>query len=343
MRERTPRAVIFGVGGSALSEEERRFFIDANPLGFILFARNCEDAGQVRALVDELKATVGRADTPVLIDQEGGRVQRLKPPRWRAAPPAAVFGALYSRQEQPALEAAFLNARLLAAELAELGILVDCAPVLDVRQPDGHEIIGDRAFAAEAATVALLGRATCAGLLEGGVLPVLKHVPGHGRANRDSHHALPVVDAPLKELQTVDFAPFAALADMPLAMTAHVVYAAVDPDAPATTSATVLGKVVRGMIGFDGLLISDDLCMRALVDTPGQRAAAALAAGCDVVLHCNGNLKEMREIVDASPSLTAKARARLERALAMLTPPQPFNRATAHLRLAALTGGIANA
>lgn len=343
MRERTPRAVIFGVGGSALSEEERRFFIDANPLGFILFARNCEDAGQVRALVDELKATVGRADAPVLIDQEGGRVQRLKPPRWRAAPPAAAFGALYSRQEQPALEAAFLNARLLAAELAELGILVDCAPVLDVRQPDGHEIIGDRAFAAEAATVALLGRATCAGLLQGGVLPVLKHIPGHGRANRDSHHALPVVDAPLTELQAVDFAPFAALADMPLAMTAHVVYAAVDPDAPATTSAIVLDKVVRGMIGFDGLLISDDLCMRALAGAPGERAAAALAAGCDVVLHCNGNLEEMREVVAASPPLTAAARARLARSLAMLTPAQTFDRAAADLRLAALTGGTANA
>lgn len=343
MRERTPRAVIFGVGGAALSEEERRFFTDVNPLGFILFARNCEYPGQVRALVDELKATVGRADAPVLIDQEGGRVQRLKPPRWRAAPPAAVFGALYTRQEQPALEAAFLNARLLAAELAELGIVVDCAPVLDVRQLDGHEIIGDRAFAAEAATVALLGRATCAGLLQGGVLPVLKHVPGHGRANRDSHHALPVVDASLTELREVDFAPFTALADMPLAMTAHVVYAAVDPDAPATTSATVLDEVVRGTIGFDGLLISDDLCMRALVGAPGERAAAALGAGCDVVLHCNGNLEEMHEVAAASPRMTAAALARLARALAMLTPAQTFDRAAADLRLAALTSGMANA
>jgi beta-N-acetylhexosaminidase len=340
---RAPRAVIFGLGGLALSDEERRFFVAADPLGFILFTRNCAEPGQVRALVDELKATVGRGDAPILIDQEGGRVQRLKPPLWRAAPPSAMFGALCDREEQPAVEAAHLNARLLAAELAELGISVNCAPVLDVRQPCGHEIIGDRAFGADAATVALLGRATCAGLLEGGVLPVLKHVPGHGRARRDSHEELPTVDAPLKELQAVDFAPFAALSDMPLAMTAHVVYAAVDPNAPATTSAKVLGDVVRGMIGFDGLLISDDLCMRALVGTPGQRATAALAAGCDIVLHCNGDLDEMREVADASPSLTAKARARMERALAMRWRAQPFDRAGAHLRLAALVGTTVNA
>jgi beta-N-acetylhexosaminidase len=340
---RTPRAVIFGLGGLALSDQERRFFAAADPLGFILFARNCAEPAQVRTLVDELKAIVGRSDAPVLIDQEGGRVQRLKPPLWRAAPPAATFGALCDREEQPAVEAAHLNARLLAAELADLGISVNCAPVLDVRQPCAHEIIGDRAFGADAATVALLGRATCAGLLEGGVLPVLKHVPGHGRATRDSHEQLPIVDAPLEELRSVDFAPFAALADMPLAMTAHVVYAAIDPNAPATTSAKVLGRIVRDMIGFDGLLISDDLCMRALVGKPAERAAAALVAGCDVALHCNGDLDEMREIADASPSLTAKARARLDRALAMLTPAQPFNRATAHLRLAALTGTTVDA
>jgi beta-N-acetylhexosaminidase len=341
--ERTPRAVIFGLGGLALSDEERRFFADANPLGFILFARNCDEPRQVRALVDALKAAVGRADVPVLIDQEGGRVQRLKPPRWRAAPPASMFGALCARDQRPAVEATFLNARLLAAELVDLGITVDCAPVLDVRQPSGHDVIGDRAFAADSETVALLGRATCRGLLAGGVLPVIKHIPGHGRATRDSHEDLPVVDARLDQLRSVDFAPFTALADMPLGMTAHVVYSALDPDAPATTSTTVLGEVVRDMIGFDGLLISDDICMQALAGPPGDRAASAIAAGCDVVLHCNGDLEEMHDVARASPPLTVEARRRLTRAQAMLTGPQPFDRGAADLRLAALIGTTAMA
>jgi beta-N-acetylhexosaminidase len=341
--ERTPRAVIFGLGGLALRNEERRFIAEADPLGFILFARNCEERDQVRALVDAVRAAVGRVDAPVLIDQEGGRVQRLKPPRWRAAPPMSLFGALCTRDQRPAVEAAYLNARLLAAELAELGITVDCAPVLDVRQPNGHEVIGDRAFAAAWETVALLGRATCAGLLAGGVLPVIKHIPGHGRATRDSHEALPVVDAPLDELRSVDFAPFTALAEMPLGMTAHVVYSALDPTTPATISRTVLGDVVRGMIGFDGLLMSDDICMQALAGRPGDRAASALAAGCDVVLHCNGDLDEMREVANASPPLTVEAQRRLTRARAMLKGPRPFDRRAADLRLATLIGTTAMA
>jgi beta-N-acetylhexosaminidase len=341
--ERTPRAVIFGLRGSTLSDEERRFFADVDPLGFILFARNCEEPDQVRALVHALKAAVGRADALVLIDQEGGRVQRLKPPRWRAAPPASMFGTLCARDRKPAVEAAFLNARLLAAELAELGIAVDCAPVLDVRQPNGHEVIGDRAFAADCETVALLGRATCAGLLAGGVLPVIKHIPGHGRATRDSHETLPVVDARLDELRSVDFAPFTALADMPLAMTAHVVYSALDPDAPATTSRIVVREVVRDMIGFDGLLLSDDICMQALAGRAGDRAASALAAGCDVVLHCNADLDEMYQVASASPPLTMKARGRLTRARAMLKGPQPFDRRAADLRLGTLIGTTAMA
>jgi beta-N-acetylhexosaminidase len=341
--ERTPRAVIFGLGGSTLSEEERRFFAEVDPLGFILFARNCKEPDQVRALVDALKAAAGRADALVLIDQEGGRVQRLKPPRWRAAPPPSMFGTLCARDPKPAVEAAFLNARLLAAELAELGITVDCAPVLDVRQPNGHEVIGDRAFAADCETVALLGRATCTGLLAGGVLPVIKHIPGHGRATRDSHETLPVVDARLDQLRSLDFAPFTALADMPLAMTAHVVYSALDPHAPATTSRIVVRGVVRDMIGFDGLLISDDICMQALAGSPGDRAASALAAGCDVVLHCNADLDEMHQVASASPPLTMEARRRLTRALAMLTQPQPFDRRATDVRLAALTGTTAMA
>jgi beta-N-acetylhexosaminidase len=333
--------VIFGVAGPTPSEAERGFFADADPLGFILFARNCSTPEQVRTIVDDLRTIVGRADAPVLIDQEGGRVRRLKPPCWRAAPAAAVFGDLCARDERRAVEAAWLNARLIAADLAELGITVDCAPVLDVRHPGAHEIIGDRAFAGEAETVALLGRATCAGLLAGGVLPVIKHIPGHGRAGSDSHEALPVVEAALADLRRVDFAPFAALADMPMAMTAHVVYAAVDPNAPATTSAAVLGEVVRGLIGFDGLLISDDLCMGALSGTPGERAAAAFAAGCDVVLHCSGDVGEMREVARASSLLSDAAMGRLARARAVPGQAEPLDRAAAERRLAELIGATA--
>ena len=341
MVERAPRAVIFGVSGPTLTEAERSFFADADPLGFILFARNCSAPEQLRTLVDDLRTSIRRPDAPVLIDQEGGRVQRLKPPHWRATPAAAVFGDLCTRDERAAVEAAWLNARLMAADLAGLGITVNCTPVLDVRQPDAHAIIGDRAFAGKAETAALLGRATCAGLLAGGVLPVIKHIPGHGRASRDSHEALPVVGAALAGLRRIDFAPFAALTDMPMAMTAHVVYVAVDSNAPATTSAAVLSEVVRGLIGFDGLLISDDLCMRALTGTPGERASAAIAAGCDVVLHCNGDLDEMREVARASPPLSAAARVRLARAQAMLGPAEPLDRAAAERRLANLIGAAA--
>jgi len=334
----SPRAVIFGLSGPSLQAAEREFFAQCDPLGFILFARNCVDPAQVRTLVGELRACVGRPGAMVLIDQEGGRVQRLKPPHWRAAPPAEVFGRLCERDEAGAVEAAWLNGRLLAADLAPLGIDVDCAPVLDVRQPDGHAIIGDRAFAARPERVALLARATCSGLLAGGVLPVIKHIPGHGRATLDSHEALPVVDAPRDVLEHVDFPAFAALADMPIAMTAHVVYAAIDPDAPATTSATVVRRVIRGAIGFDGLLLSDDLCMRALAGRPAERATAALAAGCDVLLHCNGVLADMDEVAGACTPLSYAACLRLARAEEMRTPPQPFDAAVAAQRLAELLG-----
>lgn len=334
-----PRAVIFGLAGPFLDSAERSFFAAANPLGFILFARNCDSPEQIAALTGELRRCVRRADAPVLIDQEGGRVQRLKAPQWRAAPPAGRFGTLHERDAAAAIEAAWLNGRLLAADLQPLGIDVDCAPVLDVRVPEGHDIIGDRAFGGSPERVAKLARATCEGLLAGGVLPVIKHIPGHGRATLDSHAALPVVDAPADALQRDDFAPFSALADMPLAMTAHVVYAAFDPAAPATTSATVIRDVVRGRIGFDGLLISDDLCMRALAGAPGERARAALGAGCDVVLHCNGDLAEMRDVAAACAPLSVAGAARLARARALLQRPAAIDRAAAGRRLAALLNG----
>lgn len=333
-----PRAVLFGVAGPTLSHGERHFFRDVDPLGFILFARNCVDPDSTRALVADLRETVGRSDALVLIDQEGGRVQRLKPPFWRAAPAAEAFGRLAEEDEANAVEAAWLNSRLLAADLVALGIDVDCAPVLDVRQPEGHDVIGDRAFANHPETVALLGRASCAGFLAGGVLPVIKHIPGHGRATLDSHEALPLVNAPLADLRRVDFAPFAALADMPMAMTAHVIYEVIDPVAPATTSARVIREAIRCAIGFDGLLISDDLCMRALSGRAGDRASAAIAAGCDVTLHCNANFDEMREIAAVCPTLSPDAVRRLARAQSMRGKAEPFDRERAQQRLAGLLG-----
>ena len=306
-----PRAVIFGCGGPVLTELERAFFAEADPLGFILFARNCENPDQVRALVAELLASVGRADAPVLIDQEGGRVQRLKPPYWRDAPAAGVFAELAEDDLGRAEEAARLNARLIADDLSELGITVDCAPVLDVPQPGTDGIIGDRAVGSTPDLVALLGRAVCEGLMAGGELPMIKHIPGHGRAMVDSHQWLPIVDASRDQLNAFDFAPFRALSDMPWSMTAHVVYTAIDPDRPATTSPCVLDKIIRADIGFRGVLVSDDLSMQALTGSLGERAAAACAAGCDVVLHCNGDMAEMADIANNVGPLTNAAEERL--------------------------------
>jgi beta-N-acetylhexosaminidase len=260
-----------------------------------------------------LRETVGRADAPVLIDQEGGRVQRLKPPHWRAAPPPAHFGALYERRPEDGLRAARLNARLIAAELVDLGIDVDCTPLLDVRVPGAHDVIGDRAFATDPDTVAALGRAVCEGMLAGGVLPVVKHVPGHGRALVDSHKALPVVEADAEALSAQDFRPFRSLRDAPWAMTAHVVYRALDPAAPATTSAPVIAGTIRDALGFDGVLISDDLSMKALGGDFRSRAARSLEAGCDLVLHCNGDMAEMRAVAEGAGPLSEAARRRLDR------------------------------
>jgi beta-N-acetylhexosaminidase len=313
------RACVFGCAGPVLGPEEAAFFRDARPWGFILFGRNIVQPDQIRALVASLRETVGRPTAPVLIDQEGGRVQRLGPPHWPRRPPGRAYA-------DAGPEIARLGGRLIAHDLAALGINVDCAPVLDVPAPGAHDIIGDRAFGTEPAAVAALGRALAEGLMAGGVVPIVKHIPGHGRAGVDSHLGLPVVDAPLSELDAHDFAPFRALADMPIAMTAHVVYAAIDPDAPATTSRRVIDTAIRGMIGFDGLLISDDLSMKALRGDYADRARAALDAGCDVVLHCNGALDEMRAVHAGARPLAGEAQRRAEAAMARLpSTPETFD------------------
>ncbi|HWK43100.1 MAG TPA: beta-N-acetylhexosaminidase [Stellaceae bacterium] len=339
-RTASPSAVIFGCSGPALTQDERGFFRDSDPLGFILFQRNCVDPQQIRALVDELREAAGRPDAPVLIDQEGGRVQRLKPPRWRAAPPAARFAGLWRRDPEAGIRAAWINARLIAAELQPLGITVDCAPVLDLPVDEADPIIGDRAHGDEPIGIAALGRAVAEGLLAGGVLPVAKHLPGHGRASVDSHLACPTVTTPADELSRTDFAPFHALRDLPYGMTAHVVFTAIDPAHVATLSKGVIQTVIRRRIGFDGVLLSDDLSMRALSGTVGSRAAAALAAGCDVLLHCNGDLAEMTEIAANSRPIDAAGLARIDRANALLRPAQPIDRAAL---LAELDGLLASA
>jgi beta-N-acetylhexosaminidase len=315
---KAPRAVIFNCAGPDLSADERDFFRDADPLGFILFSRNIDTPERTRRLVEALRSAVARADAPVLIDQEGGRVARLKPPYWREAPAARVLGELYERDPERGLEASRLNACLLAADLASVGADVDCAPVLDLALPETHGVIGDRAFASRPEAVAALGRAAAEGFLAQGVMPVIKHMPGHGRATVDSHKALPRVAATLEVLEQTDFLPFRLLADLPWGMTAHLVFDAVDPAAPVTVSARGVTEIIRGHIGFDGLLVTDDLSMQALGGSLGDRAARALAAGCDVALHCNGRMEEMLDIVDRTGPLTAAALRRFEAARGFL-------------------------
>ena len=309
-----PKALILGCASTELDKSERSFFRDANPLGFILFQRNCDSPEQVNKLVADLRNSIGREDAPVLIDQEGGRVQRLKPPHWRDAPPAIRFAELARESEKLALTAIHLNARLLAHELSELGITVDCAPVLDVPQPGADPVIGDRALGSEPESISILGRAYCEGLLAGAVLPVIKHIPGHGRANVDSHKSLPVVLSGHDELSVTDFAPFAALADMPWAMTAHVLYRELDEGQPATLSRDIIQGIVRGELGYNGLLVSDDLSMQALSGTLAERALAAIEAGCDVALHCNGRMDEMQEIAEVCPSTSQAALEKVRQA-----------------------------
>lgn len=303
------------------------------PWGFILFKRNVDSPVQVSALVKELRDSVGRAEAPVLIDQEGGRVQRLGPPNWPVYPRGAVFSALYDIQPALGLRAAKLSSRLIAADLTELGIDVDCLPLADVPVAGSDAVIGDRAYGTEPGKVAAIGRAVTEGLQDGGVLPILKHIPGHGRATADSHHKLPVVDTPEADLAVTDFAPFKTLADLPMAMTAHVVFSAIDPVQPATTSATMIQRVIRGSIGFQGLLMSDDVSMNALHGSIADRTQALLEAGCDMVLHCNGILDEMRQVAARTPPLAGEALRRADRALASRKPPQPFDRIKARAEL----------
>jgi beta-N-acetylhexosaminidase len=320
------QAVIFGCAGPSLGDDEAGFFRRAEPWGFILFGRNVVSPNQVRTLVEALRASVGRRDAPVLIDQEGGRVARLGSPHWRPYPPARAYADIAARDPVLAREMAWLGARLIAHDLAALGINVDCAPVLDTPAAGAHEIIGDRAYGETPDMVALLGRAAMEGFLAGGVAPVIKHIPGHGRAMADSHEALPVVRASRAELEAIDFAPFRDLADAPMAMTAHVVYAAIDDARPATLSPVVIEQVIRGAIGFAGLLMSDDLSMRALNGGLAERAGGALDAGCDVVLHCNGDPAEMAAVAGASRPLAGKAAARAKAALERLAePPESFD------------------
>jgi len=307
-------AAIFGLQGTELTSDEAAFFEDINPYGYILFQRNCETPAQVKRLTDELRGIAGRDNLPILIDQEGGRVARLKPPHWPEFPPAKIFADLYLRDKKKAERACCLNARLIAHELSLLGITVDCAPVADIPVPGAHDVIGDRAFGHLPQPVTLLARAQAQGLMDGGIVPVLKHIPGHGRASADSHLELPVVETPLDILRETDFVPFAALADLPMAMTAHVLYTDLDSRWPATISPTVI-QFIREEIGFKGLLMSDDLSMKALGGDFSSRTEDALTAGCDVVLHCNGEMQEMLSIVGSLQSLSAVSLARAEAAM----------------------------
>lgn len=313
------KAVILGCAGKSLSKDEISFYRDERPWGFILFARNIGEANEIADLVASLRDSVGRPEAPVFIDQEGGRVQRLRPPVAPNYPAGTALGALYRSDKQAGLRAAWLMARLHAFDLLRFGINVDCLPVLDVPVEGANDVIGTRAYGKDPETVTAMGRAAAEGLMAGGVLPVMKHMPGHGRAFADSHHELPKVDAPLGELVRHDFAPFKALNDLPMAMTAHVVYTAIDPTAPATTSPKVIRDIVRGEIGFNGLLLSDDTSMKALSGDFPEKAEAILAAGCDIVLHCNGVMEEMRGIVSKTIPLAGRSLERAERALTYIT------------------------
>lgn len=310
-------AAILGLAGLVLTDAERAFLRAADPAGFILFARNVADKAQLRALTDSLRDLSGRADLPILIDQEGGRVARLRPPVWPEFPAPGRFAALYEIAPISAIEAARANAEAIALILAVVGVNTDCLPLLDVLQAGAHDIIGDRALGDEPMRVAALGRAILDGLEAGGALGIVKHIPGHGRADADSHEALPTVDASEAEL-AIDLAPFRALKDAPIAMTAHVLYTAWDAEYPATLSAKVIANVIRGAIGFDGLLMSDDLGMEALTGTPAERARAALGAGCDLALHCSGVLEDGEQVAEGAGAIGEASRARLDRATARI-------------------------
>ena len=316
-------AAIYGLSGPALTDDERAFFRDADPAGYILFGRNVVDKDQLGALTAELRSLHGRDDLAILIDQEGGRVARMRPPVWPAFPaPGAPFDRLYEIAPMSAVEAMRANAESLGLTLREVGISVDCLPLLDVRRPGAHDIIGDRSFGSDPMRVAALGRATLDGLAAGGCVGVVKHMPGHGRATSDSHLELPVVDATDEEL-AIDLEPFAKLRDAPMGMTAHVVYTAWDADAPATLSPRVIDAIIRRRIGFEGFLMTDDIDMKALSGTAGAKAAAAVRAGCDVALDCWGRMDDMIDIANSVGDLSARGADRLAAAMAMAKVPDP--------------------
>jgi len=318
-------ALICGCSGLALTEGERAFIRAAQPWGLILFKRNVADRDQLRSLTNAFRELVGRKDAPVLIDQEGGRVQRLAAPNWPAYPSAASFDVAI-KDSAAALEAARLCARLIAHDLLEVGITVNCAPVLDVAQPGAHAIIGSRSYSDDPIRVAAFGRAVAEAMMAGGVAPIIKHMPGHGRATVDSHLELPVVNATLAELTRHDFAAFAALGDLPIAMTAHVVYSAVDRDRPATISPIVVSRIMRDQIGFGGLIVSDDLSMKALGGSFAERARGVFNAGVDIALHCNGDQEEADAVAGECPELGGEALRRAQAALACIAhPPEEFD------------------
>ncbi len=318
------RAFITGLSGLAITANERAFLHEAQPWGLIIFKRNVSDQKQVSELTNSFRDAVGWS-APILVDQEGGRVQRLGPPHWPAYPAGAVYGALYDRNPVGALAVCRLAGRLISNDLNVLGLDVDCLPLADVLSGGADPVIGDRAYGSEPGKVAAIAAAIAEGLLAGGVLPVVKHLPGHGRATVDSHHKLPVVDIDRATLEATDFAAFRPLAGLPLGMTAHVVFSAIDPDAPATTSVTMVREVIRRFIGFRGLLMSDDVSMKALSGTIAERSRAAFAAGCDVVLHCNGDLAEMTQVAGLAPTLAGEAAQRAEAALVHRKAPEEFD------------------
>jgi beta-N-acetylhexosaminidase len=332
------RAFITGLAGTALTADEQAFCKEAEPWGLIVFKRNVGEPEALRRLIDAFRGAVGR-QAPVLIDQEGGRVQRLGPPHWPSYPPGAAYGALYDRDRATGVAAARLGARLIAADLAQLGIDIDCAPIADVPVAKADPIIGDRAYGTEPGKVAAIAGAFAAGLSEGGILPVLKHLPGHGRATADSHERLPVVSTDRATLETTDFAAFRPLVALPLGMTAHVVFTAIDPVAPATTSVTIVRDVIRDSIGFRGVLMSDDISMGALSGSLGERTKAALGAGCDIVLHCNGKMPEMVAVAGATPRLAGEAARRAAAALAERQTPLPIDLAARRAEFCNLMAG----
>lgn len=332
-------ALITGLSGETPTPAERDFLARRRPCGIILFARNCRSPDQMRALVSAVQDALATADVLVLIDQEGGRVRRLKPPHWRPLPAAAAYGPFYAANPARALALARLAARLTAQDLRAVGINTNCAPVLDMPVPGAHNIIGDRAYGRSVEQIAALGRAVAEGFMAGGVAPVIKHIPGHGRALADSHWELPVVSTEREELSLTDFAAFHALRDMPAAMTAHVVFSALDPHAPASTSAVVTRSVIRGEIGFGGLLMCDDLGMGALSGDAGARAADVIAAGSDVVLYCSAAPAEMEAVAERVPPLTGEGLARFQRCLAVSARSAAFDRAAAESALAEVLAG----